>query len=248
MYGNNKILVLFTALFIFSLYSTIAQPILKLETGIVSTGYNNVQIPAKGGTLLSLKSDLNTSAGIYYRIRFMFNFGESHRISVLYAPLKTKASGQVANETIFTDVIFPPHSEIESTYKFNSYRLTYQYAFLKNNAFDLALGITAKIRDASIKLEADSLIEEYTNIGFVPLINFKLAYVHKSKVGLLFEGDALAVKQGRAEDVLVALTYQKSDNLSFITGYRILEGGTDGSAVHTFALFHYFVLGVDITF
>ena len=68
------------------------------------------------------------------------------------------------------------------------------------------------------------------------------------RYGILVEGDALAAKQGRAEDALVALTCKISDNLGFKAGYRILEGGADNDEVYSFALFHYASLGFTLSF
>jgi len=56
--------------------------------------------------------------------------------------------------------------------------------------------------------------------------------------GLLIEGDALAAKQGRAEDVLIAATYEFSDHFVSRAGYRMLEGGADNDEVYNFGLFH----------
>ncbi|KQC04121.1 MAG: hypothetical protein APR54_08965 [Candidatus Cloacimonas sp. SDB] len=70
----------------------------------------------------------------------------------------------------------------------------------------------------------------------------------QDKFGLLLDGDALAAPQGRAEDVLAAITYDISDQLRLKAGYRILEGGADNDEVYTFALFHYAVLGLIIDF
>ncbi|MFZ1845950.1 MAG: hypothetical protein WAU12_03520, partial [Saprospiraceae bacterium] len=58
------------------------------------------------------------------------------------------------------------------------------------------------------------------------------------------EGDALAAPQGRAEDVLLAVTYKFSDNLMTHLGYRILEGGADNDEVYNFSLIHYASVGV----
>ena len=68
------------------------------------------------------------------------------------------------------------------------------------------------------------------------------------KIGILFEGDALAAPQGRAEDVLLAGTYKFSDHFLFRLGYRILEGGADNDEVYNFALFHYASAGLTYTF
>ncbi len=61
-------------------------------------------------------------------------------------------------------------------------------------------------------------------------------------------GDALAAPQGRAEDVLFALLYQISPKMETKIGYRLLEGGSDGDEVYTFALIHYAVIGLGFRF
>jgi hypothetical protein len=68
------------------------------------------------------------------------------------------------------------------------------------------------------------------------------------RTGLLFEGDALAAPQGRAEDVLLAGTWKLSDHITARLGYRILEGGADNDEVYNFALLHYASAGISFSF
>ena len=75
-----------------------------------------------------------------------------------------------------------------------------------------------------------------------------LALIVLKTCSILFDGDALAAKQGRAEDVLLAGTYKFSDHFLVRCGYRILEGGADGGEVYNFALFHYASFGIVYTF
>ncbi|MGB7296236.1 MAG: hypothetical protein WBC70_11660, partial [Candidatus Aminicenantales bacterium] len=63
-----------------------------------------------------------------------------------------------------------------------------------------------------------------------------------------FEGDAAAARQGRAEDILLALQYRLNDKLTLRAGYRILEGGSDVKEVYTFALIHFLSAGLTYTF
>ena len=67
-------------------------------------------------------------------------------------------------------------------------------------------------------------------------------------MGFLLEGDALAAPQGRAEDVLAALTFKLTDKITWKVGYRILEGGADNDEVYTFAMYHYATAGLIIGF
>jgi len=224
-----------------------AQAVIDLETGIVGTGYNDVRIPGDQGTLFSMKNDLDPATKIFYRVRLNYTFNTRHTLSLLYSPLEIKSEGRVPGDISFEEVLFPANTKLEGTYKFNSYRLTYRYRILNTRKLDFGLGITAKIRDAKIVLSSDGLTDNKVNVGFVPLINFHILWSLNEKFGILIDGDALAAKQGRAEDVLVAGMYQLTDRIGFKAGYRILEGGADNDEVYNFALFHYASVGVIIS-
>jgi hypothetical protein len=225
-----------------------AQALIDFETGIVSTGYNDVRIAGDNGTRFSLKDNLIPKTAFFYRIRLNYTIKLRHTISLLYAPLETKSEGKVTKDILFEGVVFPANSALVGTYKFNSYRLTYRYAIVQRPKFEFGLGLTAKIRDAKIALSSTGLVSEKTNVGFLPIINFRLLWNINDKFGLLLDGDALAAPQGRAEDVQIAATYKLSDNLNVRAGYRILEGGADNDEVYNFALFHYASVGLSYTF
>lgn len=225
-----------------------AQTIIDLEAGAVFTGYNNVRIPGDEGTLFSLKDDLMPKTEFFYRIRANYTIKSRHTFSALFAPLEIKSEGSVPYDINFQGVVFPANTKIFGTYKFNSYRLTYRYSIVQKPKFEFGLGLTAKIRDAKIALSTPGLASEKVNVGFVPIINFRLFWQIKDKFGLLLDGDALAAPQGRAEDVSIAATYKLSEKLCFRAGYRILEGGADNDEVYNFALLHYTALGLSINF
>lgn len=225
-----------------------AQALIDFETGIVSTGYNNVRIPGNQGTRFSLKDNLIPKSEFFYRIRLNYTIKSRHTISLLYAPLETKSEGSVANDILFEGVVFPANTELVGTYKFNSYRLTYRYNIVQKTRFEFGLGFTAKIRDAKIAIASSGAASEKTNVGFVPIINFRLLWNIGNKFGILLDGDALAAPQGRAEDVLIAATYKLSENFMVRAGYRMLEGGAGNDEVYNFALFHYASVGLSYTF
>jgi hypothetical protein len=224
-----------------------AQATLDLETGVVFTGYNDVRIPGDEGTLFSLKEDLSANTKMYYRIKVNYTIKSRHTLSVLFAPLTTTSDGSIPYDVNFAGTVFPANTALEAKYKFNSYRLTYRYDIVKKPKIDFGLGFTAKIRDASIALESANLKAEKTNVGFVPIINFRLNWRFVEDFGLLIEGDALAAKQGRAEDILIAATYRFSDRFIIKAGYRLLEGGADNDEVYNYALFHYGSVGLSFT-
>ena len=225
-----------------------AQAFIDLESGVVFPGYNDVRIPGDQGTLFSLKDDLIPENALFYRIRLGYTLNSRHTLSLLYAPLETRSEGSMAQDILFEGVEFPANTELEGTYKFNSYRLTYRYDIVKKPRFEFGLGFTAKIRDAKIALSSPGLESEKTNVGFVPIINFRLLWNMDDHFGLLLEGDALAAPQGRAEDVLIAATYKLSERVGIRAGYRILEGGADNDEVYNFSLFNYASAGITYTF
>ena len=236
----------FVFILLFNVLSLYGQVSFDLETGAVGTGYNNVRIPGDQGTLFSLKDDLKAKTKIFYRLRANYTIKSRHTISLLYAPLETKSGGSIANSVSFQGVLFPANSQLIGTYKFNSYRLTYRYEIVFKPKFEFGLGFTAKIRDAKISLASAGLESVKANVGFVPIINFRLLWKIDDKYGLLLDGDALAAPQGRAEDVLIAATYKLSSNFGIRVGYRILEGGADNDEVYNFALFNYASVGFTI--
>ena len=236
--------VCFMLILSFNVLSVDGQASFDLETGAVGTGYNNVRIPGDQGTLFSLKDDLISKTEVFFRLRASYTIKSRHTLSLLYAPLETISNGNVTHDIFFEGVTFPANTDLAGTYKFNSYRLTYRYDIVLKPKFEFGLGFTAKIRDAKIALASATMESEKTNVGFVPIINFRLLWKPYEKFGLLLEGDALAAPQGRAEDVLIAATYRVSDWLGLKAGYRILEGGADNDEVYNFALFNYASVGL----
>ena len=213
------------------------------ESGLAVSGYNNVRIPGNTGTKFSLSRDLDIDQAVFWRARFSRNFGAKHSLSLLIAPLKFNAEGRLENDLKFAGGEFAANTFVRAKYRFDSYRVTYRYDFYRHDRLRLGIGFTGKIRDAAIGVEGGGKKAEKTNTGFVPLINFRAQWKMSSLFGALLDGDALAAPQGRAEDILLALTTSTSKNLQFKIGYRLLEGGADNDQVYTFALVNYLVVG-----
>ena len=221
---------------------------LDIETGAALSGYNDVRIPGDSGTKLSLSKELSTAPSLFVRGRLTYLIGRRSSVSALAAPLTLKATGAVDRAVTFEDETFPPGVPLEATYRFDSYRLTYRYDIVRKDSLSFGLGLTAKIRDAEIGLKSGGTEAVKTNTGFVPLINFRLDVRPWERFGFLFEGDALAAPQGRAEDAFLGMTYSPARKITLKLGYRILEGGADNDEVYTFSLIHYLVLGSIVSF
>lgn len=224
------------------------EPWIDGELGLVFTHYNTVQIPGDSGTRFSLTSPFEQESAASARVRLGYDFLDRHSLSMLVAPLTLRYTGTLEKDTVFAGVTFPKDSEVEATYRFNSYRLTYRYELVQDKGWKLALGLTGKIRDAEIRLESTSLKGTKSNIGFVPLIHLYTLYEPQKNLFLQIEADFLVAPQGRAEDVLVAVGYRLWKDLSIRLGYRFLEGGTDSDEVYNFSYFHYTTVGLQYRF
>jgi hypothetical protein len=224
------------------------QWFLDLENGLAVSGYNDVRIPNATGTLFSLSEELAADPGYYVRVRLGFGWKSGHNVSVFAAPLTLKASGSVDRPILFNGDDFAAGVPLAGRYKFNSYRLTYRYDFVRGAKWRVGAGLTVKVRDAAIALDGGGTGSEKTNVGVVPLLNFRVLWQFRRNWSFLLDGDAAAAKQGRAEDVQLALQYRLNDRLTLRAGYRILEGGADVDEVYNFALIHFFGAGLRYEF
>ena len=226
--------------------ATADGPEADFEVGAAWASRNDVRIPGAGGTNLSLVDELHTPVTPVFRVRVGYRFRDRHYVTALYAPLQVNATGSVQRDVDFAGGNYPPDTPLLAVYRFDSYRLTYRYSFVRNRSFEIAAGASAKIRDAEITLNGVEMRSK-TNTGFVPLLNLHLEWrPGAGPLGFVFDADALAAPQGRAEDVLLAAMWTLHEGLAVYAGYRTLEGGADNDEVYNFAWFHYAVAGVHL--
>lgn len=245
-----KISVCFMAAFLVMHGPLAGQWTLDVESGLATAGYNDVRVPNDTGTLFSLSDDLDAENTVFFRLRLGYRLGQRHHLFLFGAPFSLSASGSVPEPLRFEDAEFPAGTALDARYTFNSYRLTYRYDLVRSKKWILGLGLTAKIRDAAIRVSGGGKEAETTNVGFVPLINFWLQWNLSQRLRMIFEGDALAAPggQGRAEDVFLGLQAQLSRAVSLKGGYRLLEGGADVGQVYNFAWINFLVLGATFHF
>jgi len=218
------------------------------ENGAAISGYNDVAVPGNTGTRFSMTDDLTSDTEYFWRVRADFRVAPRHVLSGLVAPLTIRSSGTFDAPVDFADTTFAPGVPTAGTWTFNSYRVTYRYEPWRKDTWMLGFGATVKVRDAVIRLESNGTAAEKTDLGVVPLINFKFERRLGARAAFLLEGDALAAPQGRAEDVFAGIVVDAGKQWSIKAGYRFLEGGADNDEVYTFAAVHYVAAGVVFRF
>lgn len=220
-----------------------AQYYFDAEAGSVRAGHNTVKIPLKGGNRFSLTDDLRSNAEPYLRIRAGKKFGRSD-LSFLAAPLTLRSKGTFDRAVAFNGKVFAGGLPTEAVYRFNSYRLKYLYEFFGSERLSMRWGGALKLRHAGITLTNSSASSESKNTGFVPLAAFSAQYAFSPGYLLDLDIEALGAPQGRAEDVMLAISRQLRPGMRLRVGYRFLEGGSGAGEVYTFAWLHYLLAGL----
>ena len=100
---------------------------LDIEGGWVFPGYNDVRIPGDSGTKLSLTEDLSADSFPAFRARYTVTLAGKHDLGLLAAFLTMRSDGTLDRSVDFNGATFPAGTPLESTFRFNSYRLTYRY-------------------------------------------------------------------------------------------------------------------------
>ncbi len=218
------------------------------ELGAAWATRNDQAIPGTDGTRFSLVDDLSTPTLPVFRARLGWTVSDRQHVTALFAPLRATCRGTFDRDVYFNGEVFHAGRPVVGIYRFDSYRLTWRYRLIGKGNWAFWAGLTGKIRDAEVALVGETESAK-TNTGFVPLINLHATYSPAgARAGFLFDADAAAAPQGRAEDVLVAFTYALREGLVGRVGYRFLEGGADVDEVYNFAFINYLVTGLEARF
>lgn len=234
-------------LFLILPFSALAQLRISAESGIAFSQYNDVRAPngEQRGTFFSLTDDFaEQPPTAFVRLELAYLINNRHTIEVTAAPLQLEYQDARPGSIDFSGTTFFG-DDIDGTYKFNTYRLSYRYRLIRKPAVTLDLGATLLLRDARIALRQGNLEAEETDLGAVPLVSFEFNYQPADKLSLLLKGDALVGPQGRAEDIFGGVLFHLlADKLKLKAGYRFIEGGADVEQVYNFAYIHFIDLGL----
>ena len=220
---------------------------LELEGGAAWQSYNDVQIPNnESGTRFSLYRLAGGGTWPAGRVYLTWNINESHSLRALAAPLSLTETG-VPHRTIrFAGAEYAAAEPVEATYTFNSYRLGYRYRVHRGERSAVRIGATAKIRDATIRLEQGAVSSRKDDVGFVPLLHVSGEWYVVPRWRLMFDLEGLAGGPGRAVDATAKVGYDPGGSWAVQAGYRMVEGGADVEDVYTFAWLHYAAASVTV--
>ena len=111
----------------------------------------------------------------------------------------------------------------------------------------LAVGATALLRVAEIRLSGGGRTLAKSNTGVVPLLRLQGDVALARWLGVGVEAEGLASPQGRAFDVAAALLFPFADRWTGRVGYRFIEGGADNDEVYNFTWLHLPFVGLSLS-
>jgi hypothetical protein len=213
---------------------------LWVEAGVAYQSRNDVQIPNDAsGTRFSIRDAVGDGPFPAVRVDFTWALGNRQELRFLVAPFGFEEQGTLPGTVNFNGGTFNGTGPTQITYRFDSYRATWRYDVVDDDAWTLKLGITGKIRSAEITLAQNGVRASKTDLGFVPLLH---AYAERrlgERWRAVLDFDGLASPQGRAIDIAALVGYDVTRNLTLAAGWRMLDGGADNDTVYNFARFNY---------
>jgi len=165
----------------------------QLELGFLAVLDHRIQF-GRGATNFNLVADGGQDNLFFvWRASLEVEIARRHNFTFLYQPLEINSQVQLARDLKVDEAVFARGSNLRLKYGFPFYRFSYMYDTIQGDKAELAVGLSAQIRNATIEYESGDgdQIKSYRNIGFVPL--FKTRGRYNFDNGLFFGGEVDAV-------------------------------------------------------
>ncbi len=165
----------------------------QLELGFLAVLDHRIQF-GRGATNFNLVADGGQDNLFFvWRASLEVEIARRHNFTFLYQPLEINSQVQLARDLKVDEAVFERGSNLRLKYGFPFYRFSYMYDTIEGDKGELAVGLSAQIRNATIEYESGDgdQIKSYRNIGFVPL--FKTRGRYNFDNGLFFGGEVDAV-------------------------------------------------------
>ena len=110
------------------------------------------------------------------RFSVELNLNKKNTFIFLYQPLRIETQSLLRNDLIANGITFPASTGINSLYNFPFYRFSYLREITKDNEkFNLAIGLSLQIRNATISFESTDggLYTDNRGIGPVPALKIR---------------------------------------------------------------------------
>ena len=178
------------------------------------------------------------------RFSIELDYNEKNTIVLLYQPLRLESQVLLENDLIVDELTFPAGTSVKLLYSFPFYRFSYlRWLKTKSDRFNLAIGGSLQVRNATISFESSDGTRFRTNrdVGPVPALKIKSRALVGSKGFVEFEADGIYAPisylngsdnevTGAILDASLRAGLKLKDPLSAFFNVRYLGGGAVGTS------------------
>lgn len=165
---------------------------LQYELGFAKVFVNTIQIGQNGTNFNYVSQGGEEILFPFSRYQAELTMGKRNHVMFLYQPLLIGTQSRVpaGSSVTIDDVTFGANTNLDLTYSFPFWRMSYLYDVVSNPQFVLGLGGSLQLRNASIRFASTdgSQLSISQNLGPVPVLKIRARYNLPS--GIFFEGVA----------------------------------------------------------
>jgi len=165
----------------------------QAELGALAVLSHKVQFGSDGTYFNYVRYGGQDNLYFFSRFSAELKIAERHSVVFLYQPLALETRSQLERDLRVDEARFAEGSGVTFRYGFPFYRVSYLYDVLSDERRELAFGVSAQIRNATIEFEEinGSRFKSYRDIGFVPLLKARGSYTWPKGEFVGFEIDGI---------------------------------------------------------
>jgi hypothetical protein len=214
-----------------------------LEVGVIAPYSHVIQFGQEGSRFDYVREGSQNVAFPTLRVSAEVEIAKHHNIVFLYQPIDLRTEAVLRRDVRLDKVDFASGTPINLRYGFDYYRVSYLYDFYKDPRYELAVGASLQLRDASItftSIDSEQRVVN-TDLGVVPLIKVRGRYTFKSGFWLGLEADAIYARGriitgtvasgfiGALYDVSARAGFRPTGFLDIYFSLRFVGGGARGT-------------------
>jgi hypothetical protein len=212
------------------------------ELGFLSVVKHTIQF-GKTGTYFNYKETGGQDVLFPFNRLSINTHWRRNTFVLLYQPLLIEATELINQNLTIDNLTYPAMTGVKFTYNFPFYRFSYLYDLVPEGKWNIALGITLQIRNATISFLSNDgeLFRSNRDVGIVPALKARLRYNINETLWLGTELDGIyapvSYLNGDDNDVTGAIldaslragyTYNRA--YSMFLNLRYLGGGAEGQS------------------
>jgi len=183
-----------------------------------------------GGTSLSGTRDLGFRAtGNDGMLDLLFRLRERNRISVDFLQLNESGSSTLGHPVVFGSQVFNTGDVLDSALQWRVMGVTWTYAFIQNDRFELGAGLGVHLMDLDIRGDVPARFASYetSKAGALPAPALEAAWRVTRRISLTARGQYLRAAingtSGSLGDFHADAQYRWLPNLSLGAGYSLMQ-------------------------